>query len=60
MIEKDAINNIKRKLYAGLLSYEEAKVEAAPFIKALNKRASTIAKKHGQRPPCFNFATMIR
>jgi len=54
------LNNIKMWLLQGAITYEVAKVQAKPHIKAFNTRAAEIAKKHKTKPRKICFASFMR
>lgn len=53
-------NRIRGKMLKGIISYDEAKVEAKPVIDEMNARAKVVAKKYNQRAPVFTFASIMR
>jgi polyhydroxyalkanoate synthesis regulator phasin len=55
-----AIKDIRARMQAGDITYEQAKAEAEPVIKRINKRNAEIAKKHKMRPKNINFAGLMR
>lgn len=62
-MKKDYIveyKKIKALYYAGVVSYDEAKRMAAPFIQEMNEKTAEIAKQYGRRPFRFNFAQLMR
>lgn len=56
----DAISKIRAKLIHGVISYDEAKKEAAPIIAEMNKIGAEIAKKYNRRPTIFTFSSLMR
>ena len=60
MDARQAIFDIRGRLLAGIISYDQAKLEAAPIIEAMNAKAKSIAKKHGQKTRAFNFSQLMR
>jgi hypothetical protein len=60
MEERKALYEIKMKLLSGLITYDEAKAQAKPFINALNERCKQMAKKHGRRFVETTFSQQIR
>lgn len=60
MEERKALYEIKMKLVSGLISYEEAKIQAMPFIDSLNKKGKDIAKKYGRRFVNTTFSQQMR
>lgn len=66
-MSREAINLLKlkadeakAKLFLGVIDYEEAKKEAAPYIEAFNNKSKEIAKKYNQRPKMLNVAGFFR
>lgn len=55
-----AINDIRRRMASGVISYDQAKKEAAPVIERINAKAKEIAKRHGKRPQTVSFAAIMR
>lgn len=47
-------------MMSGELSYDEAKVEAAPVIAAINDKAALLAKKYNLRVRKVNFSELMR
>lgn len=60
MNERETLYQIKMKLLAGLITYDEAKTQAQPFIDSLNEKCKAIAKKHGRRFIATNFSSQMR
>ena len=60
MEERKKLYEIKMKLLSGLLSYDEAKTQAAPYIDSLNEKGAAIAKKHGRRFVKTTFSIQMR
>ena len=56
----DKIYEIKARLKAGQISFDEAKMSATPLIKEMEKSAERIAKKFRRKPPKFNFIGLMR
>ena len=54
------IEEIKYKLFFGIINYEQAKQEAEPIISEMNKKGKEIAEKHGQKFRKFTFAGLMR
>ena len=54
------MQDIRRRMLNGELSYDEAKTEAAPLIEAINARSAVIAKRYDQRPTKLSFAAIMR
>lgn len=57
---RNAIQNIRFRMLKGLISYDEAKVEAQPIIDEMNKKGFEIAKKYGRRFKGFTFSSLMR
>ena len=60
MEERKALYEIKMKLLAGLITYDEAKTQSQPFIDSLNKKGKEIAKKHSRRFVETSFSSQMR
>lgn len=66
MITKEAINNremvaiIKHRLGAGVITYDEAVVEATEICDRINAKAKEIAKSLGVRPRFVNPRALLR
>ena len=66
MVSKEGINNqiaikdIKRRLGAGEITYDEAVAEAKVVCDRINKKAKEIAKNLGVRPRLVNARQMLR
>lgn len=56
----NALNEIKYKLKIGVISYDEAKQRATPFLNAMNEKSKEIAKRHGVKPKKITFAGFMR
>lgn len=54
------MQDIRRRMLSGKISYEQAKAEAEPIIEAINEQAKVIAKKYNQRPAKVSFAAIMR
>lgn len=58
---RERLYEIRRKMLSGEISYEQAKEQASPVIKAINEKAAEIAKKYGKRSvPRVSFAAIMR
>lgn len=57
---KDKIDKIRLAMFHGLLSYDEAKLEAKPIIDEMNRRGSIVAQKYGKKFRPFSFAALMR
>jgi hypothetical protein len=51
---------IRHKLHVGEIDYQQAKVEAAPILEAMNERGAEIAKQHGQKYRPLTFTYVMR
>jgi len=60
MSERAKIFDIRGRLLARIITYDQAKDEAGPVIDAMNEKASAIAKKHGKRFRGFSFSSLMR
>lgn len=60
MDERKKLYEIKMKLISGIISYDEAKKMALPFIDSLNAKGREIAKKHGRRYVNTTFSQQMR
>lgn len=66
MISKEGINNqttirdIKRRLGAGVITYDEAVAEATEICDRINAKAKEIAKNLGVRPRFVNPRALLR
>jgi len=56
----EELSNIKTALLAGLISYDEAKVQAKPFIKKFNDVSREKAIKYNVGAKFISFAGFIR
>lgn len=54
------IQDIRRRMLTGAISYEQAKAEAQPIIDAINAKAVEVAKRHNVKPGKLNFAAVMR
>lgn len=54
------IQDIRRRMLNGELTYDEAKAEAAPTIAAINAKEIAIAKKYNRRAGKISFAALMR
>lgn len=57
---RNKLELIKMKMLYGSLTYEEAKEEARPIIKEMNKKALEIAYRHRRKHKLFTFNTLMR
>jgi hypothetical protein len=60
MKEREELYTIKMKLLSGIISYDDAKIQAQPFIDLLNKKGKEIAKKHSRRFVETTFSSQMR
>lgn len=54
------MQDIRRRMLNGTITYQEAKEEAQPLIDAINAHSATIAKKYNQKPMKLSFAAIMR
>ncbi len=54
------IQDIRRRMLNGELTYEQAKEEAQPIIKQINFTAKQLARKYNLRPRNVGFSEMMR
>lgn len=54
------MQDIRRRMLRGEISYEEAKTEATPIIDEINAKAKELAKKHKVRASKVSFAAIMR
>jgi hypothetical protein len=57
---KDKAVEAKMKFRAGLLTYEEVKVLAQPYIDYVNQKAAELAKKYGRRAGKISVTGFLR
>ena len=57
---RNNIDQIRRSLADGSLSYDEAKVRAQPIIKLMNDKARDVANKFGKKASKFTFTSLMR
>lgn len=57
---REKIADIRRRMQAGQINYDQAKAEAQPVIDAINSKAKLIAKKYKKRPQLVSFAAIMR
>jgi len=57
---REKIFDIRGRLLTGIISYEQAKIEAMPVIKEMNIEAKDIADKHGRKFSGFTFTSLMR
>jgi len=56
----DKANQIKMKHRAGILTYEQAKIELKPVLGEMNKLAEKIAKKYNRKHYNFSVTKFLR
>lgn len=54
------IAKIRTAMDLGQITYEEAKIKAAPIINEINARSKEIAKKYGKSHRNFTFEEIMR
>jgi polyhydroxyalkanoate synthesis regulator phasin len=54
------IQDIRKRMLSGEITYDEAKAEADPIIDEIYERAKVIAKKYNQRATRLSFAALMR
>lgn len=57
---RDSIQNIRGRMLKGIITYDQAEVEAKPIIEEMNRRGREIAKKYGRKFTGFKFSEVIR
>jgi len=57
---RDEIADIKRRYALGLITREQAKLEALPVIRRINTKGQQIAKKHKVKYCPVDFINLIR
>jgi hypothetical protein len=57
---RQKIQDIRRRMLSGAITYAQAKDEAEPIITAINARSAEIAKKYGKRASRLSFAAIMR
>jgi len=57
---REAIANIKRRYALGLITREQAKLEALPVLRRINNKGQQIAKKHHVKYYPVDFINLIR
>lgn len=57
---RQAIEDIRHRMNAGVLSYEDAQKEAKPIIDAMNERMAEISKEHGFKHKPLSFKYLMR
>ncbi len=54
------MQDIRRRMLNGAITYEQAKAEATPLIEAINAHSAQIAKKYNQKASKLSFAAIMR
>jgi hypothetical protein len=54
------MEDIRKRMLSGVISYDQAKAEAAPIITAINAQSAIIAKKYNKRASKLSFAAIMR
>lgn len=57
---RNIINRIRSDMLNGIISYDEAKEQAKPYISDMNDKAKEIAKKYNMRFKKFTFSELMR
>lgn len=57
---QEKIADIKRRMVAKELSYEDAKLEAQPVIDRINAKAKELAKKYNKNAKKISFSEIMR
>lgn len=57
---RNIIGQIRGDMLKGIISYDEAKEKAKPYIDEMNKKAKEIAKKYNMRFKKFTFSELMR
>lgn len=57
---REKIKDIRRRMVTGVISYEQAKLEAQPIINDINAKAKELAKKYNMKASKVSFAAMMR
>jgi hypothetical protein len=60
MTDNEVIFDIRGRLLAGVIGYDQARIEATPVIESMNKQGRAIARKHGKRFGGFSFSALMR
>lgn len=56
----ESLEKIRMALGAGKITYDDAKVQAQPYIDEMNNRGRVIAAKYGKKHQPFTFASLMR
>lgn len=56
----EELSNIKTALLGGFITYDEAKLQAKPFIKIFNDISKEKAKKYGVKAKFISFTGFMR
>ena len=54
------IDDIRKRMVNGAITYQQAKAEAQPVIDRINMQGAIIAKKYGKRATKLQFASIMR
>lgn len=54
------IAEIRMKLLRGVITYEEARKDAEPYLQHMNRRGAEIAKEYGCKFKPVTFAALMR
>lgn len=57
---RNIIGQIRGDMLKGIISYDDAKEKAKPYIAEMNKKAKEIAKKYNMRFKKFKFSELMR
>ena len=57
---RQKIQDIRRRMLSGEITYDQAKAEAQPIIDQINATGAAIAKKYGKRATKLQFAAIMR
>ena len=60
MTDREKLFDIRGRLLVGIISYDEARIEANPIIERMNKKGRDIAKKHKKRFYGLTFSGLMR
>lgn len=60
MKARENLYRIKMLLLSGQIDYEQAKIEARPYVDEINSKGQEIAKKHGRRFVETTFSQQMR
>lgn len=57
---REEIARIKNSMLAGEITYEEARIQAAPILERINEKSKELAKKYGRRHVAITFSEIMR